>query len=199
MPFTVGLTGGVGSGKSLAATIFEKLGVPVLDADQVSRDVVAPPSPVLDAIVGEFGNDVRRADGTLDRARLRILVFADPAARKKLEGLTHPAIRTRLCQWRDAQTAPYCILSAAILFEAGFHALVDRVLVVDTDPQQQIQRLIARDDITPALAQQMLAAQMDGRARRERADDVLSNTGSVEALTDAVKALHGRYRTLAGA
>lgn len=199
MPFTVGLTGGVASGKSLAATMFEKLGVPVLDADQVSRDVVAPPSPVLDAIVGEFGNDMRRADGTLDRARLRTLVFADPAARKKLEGLTHPAIRTRLCQWRDAQTAPYCILSAAILFEAGFDALVDRVLVLDTDPQQQIQRLIARDAITPALAQQMLAAQMDGRARRERADDVLSNTGSAEALTDAVKGLHARYQALAGA
>lgn len=199
MPFTVGLTGGVASGKSLAATMFEKLGVPVLDADQVSRDVVAPPSPVLDAIVGAFGNDMRRGDGTLDRARLRALVFADPAARKKLEGLTHPAIRTRLRQWRDAQTAPYCVLSAAILFEAGFDALVDRVLVVDADPQQQIQRLIARDGIASTLAQQMLAAQMDGRTRCERADDVLSNTGSAEALSDAVKVLHARYRALAGA
>lgn len=199
MPFTVGLTGGIASGKSLVATAFEKLGVPVLDADQVSRDIVAPPSPVLDAIVAEFGNDLRRADGTLDRARLRAVVFADPNARKKLEALTHPAIRTRLSQWRDAQTAPYCVLSVAILFEAGFDALVDRVLVVDTDPLQQLQRLIARDGIDAKLAQQMLVAQMDAITRRARADDVLDNAGSTAALTDAVHGLHARYRALAGA
>lgn len=199
MSFAVGLTGGIASGKSLVATAFEQLGVPVLDADYVSRDIVAPPSPVLDAIVETFGVEMRRGDGTLDRARLRACVFANPTARQKLEALTHPAIRTRLMQWRDAQTAPYCILSVAILFEAGFDALVDRVLVVDASPEQQIERLMARDAIAEPLARQMLAAQMERSARRQRADDVLNNVGSPSALHDAVRALHRRYRVLAGA
>lgn len=198
MPFTVGLTGGIASGKSLAASTFEKLGVPVLDADQVSREVVAPPSPVLDAITREFGNLMIRSDGTLDRGRLRTLVFGDPAALRKLETLTHPAIRARLLQWRDAQPGPYCVLSAAILFEAGFDVLVDRVLVVEAEPDQQIQRLTARDGIDEALARQMLAAQMDNPARRARADDVIGNRGSATELVEAVQGLHLRYRSLAG-
>ena len=197
MIFTVGLTGGIASGKSLAASEFQKLGVPVLDADQVSRDIVMPPSPVLDAIVSTFGRRVLRSDGTLDRRQLRQIVFADPAARERLEALTHPAIRTRLAIWRDEQTGPYCILSVAILFEAGLHTLTDRVLVVDAEPTAQLQRLMARDGIPEALAQQMVSAQMDRETRRARADDVLPNSLSPQALAKDVLRLHQHYLTLA--
>lgn len=196
---TVGLTGGAGSGKSRVAEILQTFGVPVLDADQVSRDIVVPPSSVLDEIARVFGRDFLNADGTLHRRKLREHVFADADARRQLERITHPAIRERLRQWRDAQTAPYCVLSAAILLEAGLDALTDRVLAVDAPVEVQVARLMARDSIAEPLARQMIAAQMSRDERQRRAHDRLHNAGSMADLVALVERLHRQYLDRAGA
>jgi dephospho-CoA kinase len=197
--YTVGLTGGIASGKSLVASQFEALGVPVLDADQVSRDVVAPGQPALAAIVQAFGPGAVQPDGTLDRRAMRTLVFADPESRRKLEAITHPAIRSRIGAWIDAQTAPYCILANAILLESGMDRLVDRVLVVDVPEQTQLERLTVRDQIDPTLARQMLAAQSSRKLRLDRADDIIENAGPPEVTARAVRSLHEGYLAKAAA
>ncbi len=193
---TIGLTGGIASGKSAVAQAFEHLGVPVLDADRVSREIVIPPSVTLDAIVSEFGSDFLQADGTLDRRRLRVHAFADADARRRLEQITHPAIRQRLRRWRDSQTAPYCVLAAAILLESGMATLVDRVLVVDTPENVQKTRLAARDNVSATLADQMISAQLSRTERLARADDVIENTSSLEQLRAQVARLHSQYLNL---
>lgn len=191
--FTVGLTGGVASGKSLVSAQFRALGVPVLDADQVSRAVVEPGQPALMAIAQRFGEDVLLADGRLDRRRLRQIVFADADARRDLERITHPPIRAAIRQWMDRQTAPYSMLENAILIESGMDRLVDRVLVVDVPESVQRQRLQQRDEIDLALVEQMLAAQSPRALRLERADDVLVNTGTPDQTADSVLRFHDLY------
>lgn len=193
MPFCVGLTGGAGSGKSLVGHLFENLGVPVLDADQVAREVVIPGSAALAEIARQFGAGFLNAQGELDRARMRAHVFGKDSERRKLEAILHPLIEQRLRQWRDDQTTPYCILSAAILLETRFIQLVDRVLVVDVPETLQIQRLIARDGIEPALAEQMLRAQMPRQARLSLAQDVIVNDGNPEQAAERVRSLHAAY------
>lgn len=191
---TIGLTGGIASGKTLVADAFIALGVPVLDADQVARDVVAPGEPALAQIAAAFGADALQADGTLDRRRMRERVFADPAELRRLEAITHPAIRARMRAWRDAQTTPYCILSVAILVESPrMRDLVDRVLVVDVPVATQLARLTARDSVGATLAQQMIAAQASREQRLAAADEVIANDGTVEQTRAAVAALHRRY------
>jgi dephospho-CoA kinase len=196
MAFTVGLTGGIASGKSYVAAGFQQLGVPLLDADIVSREVVAPPSPVLERIAERFGRSMLKADGTLDRAALRALVFADPQALRDLEALTHPAIRERIRQWLNAQTSAYCVVANAILIESGMDALVDRVLVVDAPRETQLARLLRRDAIDAAAAQRMLAAQVDRAARLARAHDVLDNSNDGVDLEAAIERLHSLYTRL---
>lgn len=191
--FTVGLTGGVASGKSLVSSQFRALGVPVLDADQVSRQVVEPGQPALAQIAAQFGGRVLQADGQLDRRRLREIVFADDEARLQLEHITHPPIREVIRTWMDAQSAPYCMLENAILFESGMDRLVDRVLVVDVPEALQRERLQARDLIDADLVERMLAAQSPRALRLERADDVVLNTGSPEQTAAAVRRLHRDY------
>lgn len=191
--YTVGLTGGVASGKSLVSAKLRELGVPVLDADQVSREVVEPGQPALAEIASAFGADALRADGTLDRRYLREIVFADSEARRKLEQITHPQIRERIRIWLDQQTAPYCVVENAILIESGMDRLVDRVLVVDVSAKVQMARLMNRDDISDTLAQQMLAAQSSRSLRIQRADDVILNEGSPDDTADAVLRLHQVY------
>jgi dephospho-CoA kinase len=192
-PYVVGLTGGIASGKTLVADQFIALGVPLLDADLVSREVVQPGEPALAEIAETFGAAVIQADGTLDRRRLREIVFGDPAALKQLEAITHPRMRARIRRWAEAQTTPYCILSAAILLESGMHALVRRVLVVDVPEAVQLARLLSRDGISEVLARQMMAAQSPRTERLQRADDVLDNTGTPEATAHQVAALHEQY------
>lgn len=196
---TIGLTGGIASGKSTVQAMFMGLGVPVLDADLVAREVVAPGSPALGEIAQAFGADMLLADGTLDRRRMRERVFADEAERKRLEGITHPHIRQRMQAWKAAQTAPYCMLSVAILIEAGMTPLVDRTLVVDVPEAVQQQRLRERDVVSAELAAQMLAAQLSRDQRLAHADDILTNTGSLETLRACVERLHRYYLGLARA
>lgn len=197
--YTVGLTGGVASGKSVVSACFLKLGVPVLDADQVSRQVVEPGQPALAEIALTFGAEALQSDGTLDRRRLREIVFADAEARRKLEQITHPHIRERIRLWLDQQTAPYCVVENAILIESGMDRLVDRVLVVDVSPEVQMARLMSRDGVSDMLAQQMLAAQSSRSLRIQRADDVILNEGSVDDTADAVLRLHHIYLVRAAA
>ncbi|MGH8516899.1 MAG: dephospho-CoA kinase [Panacagrimonas sp.] len=191
--YTVGLTGGIASGKSLVSEQFRALGVPVLDADQVSRVVVEPGRPALAEIAARFGPQVMLDDGQLDRRRMRAIVFADPSARLELEHITHPRIREHIREWLDAQQAPYCILENAILFESGMDALVDRVVVVDVPEALQRARLVGRDGIDPALVEQMLAAQSPRELRLSRADDVIENIGTPEHTAEAVRRLHEAY------
>lgn len=193
----IGLTGGIASGKSLAAAEFAALGIPVLDADQVSRMVVAPPSAALAQIADAFGPQFLAADGGLDRQRMREHIFASPAERLRLEAILHPPIYRELKHWRDAQPPPYCILSVAILLESGMRALVDRVLVVDAPVAAQRARLLARDGITPALAEGLLAAQATREERLAAASEVIDNSATPADLRRQVAALHDFYLKLA--
>lgn len=197
--YTVGLTGGIASGKSFVSAQFRALGVPVLDADQVSRLVVEPGQPALAEIVSHFGPEVLQADGQLDRRKLREIVFSDAEARRQLERITHPRIRQHVRQWMDAQSAPYCILENAILFESGMDALVDRVLVVDVPEDLQRARLVERDGLDAAFAERMLAAQSPRELRLDRADDVLHNASTPEHTAADVRRLHQAYLTRAAA
>ncbi|MEQ1439898.1 dephospho-CoA kinase [Fontimonas sp. SYSU GA230001] len=194
---TIGLTGGVASGKSTVQGRFAALGVPVLDADLVAREVVAPGQPALARIAAEFGAGMILPDGTLDRRRMREHVFAHPAERRRLEAITHPAIRARMQAWKAAQTAPYCVLSVAILIEAGMQSLVDRILVIDVPEDVQRDRLCSRDGITTELAAQMLAAQLPRQRRLAAANDVIVNAGDLHTLEACVELLHRHYLDLA--
>lgn len=194
---TVGLTGGIASGKSLVARAFERLGVTVIDADVVARDVVEPGQPALAQIIERFGHDIVDADGRLKRRMLREIVFADDAARSDLEGFTHPRIHEELARRRDAAQSDYCLLVVPLLAKSSMIDLVDRVLVIDAPESIQMQRLTARDDINGDLAQRMIAAQDSRSERLALADDVLINTGPRKDIADLAAALHAGYRRLA--
>ena len=193
MSRVVGLTGGVASGKSHVLHLFHALGVPTIEADDVGRAVVAPGQPALTEIANTFGAHLLLADGSLDRRALRAVVFADATALKRLEAITHPHIFASLRQWLAAQTAPYCLLSAAILLESGMVALTERVLVVDAPEADQISRLVHRDQIDGTLARQMLARQASRAERLAAAHDVIDNPDPLQDLKPQVLALHARY------
>lgn len=197
---TIGLTGGIASGKSLAGDYFRELGVPVIDADQVSRDVVAPGSIGLKAVVAHFGDDILDAQGSMDRRRMRERVFSQPEARLQLEAILHPLIRSSLHLRRDEallhSDPGYCILMIPLLVKFGWSDIVDRVLLVDCSEEAQLQRLTRRDDIDIGLARNMLAAQDTRQQRLDAADDVIENEGSPELLRQSVIELDRTYRAL---
>jgi dephospho-CoA kinase len=193
----VGLTGGIASGKTTVARLFAALGVPIIDADEIARQVVEPGSEGLAQIVRRFGPSVRASDGTLNRQALRAIVFADPTARADLEALTHPAIRARLEARSAVAGGPYQVLVVPLLIEAGSSYAVDRILVVDCDEELQVRRLQARDGSTLDEARQMLAAQTSRAARLEVADDVITNDGDLAPLRTAVERLHLEYLKMA--
>jgi dephospho-CoA kinase len=193
----IGLTGGIASGKSTVEQRFTELGIPVINADDSSRSVVARGQPGLAAVVARFGNAVLTAEGELDRRALRTLIFSDPQRRKDLEAILHPLIRADM-ERRSAQAvAPYVILSIPLLVEGGSRAGVDRILVVDADESLQLRRLMSRDGVSLEEARATLAAQATRAARLQAADDVLVNSGTVPELRQAVDSLHARYLELA--
>lgn len=199
-PFVVALTGGVAAGKSAVAERFEALGVHVYDADVAARAVVAPGTPALAAIVEAFGPDVLLPYGRLDRRALRQRVFADPQARRTLEGIVHPAVRDWLRERVAADTGAYCMLAIPLLAETWpQYAWVDRVLLVDAPGKVRIQRLMRRDDIDYALARQMLMAQVPRERRLELADDVIDNSGAEDRLDARIAELHRDYLAHAAA
>jgi dephospho-CoA kinase len=196
-PYRIGLTGGIASGKSTAAKFFGALGIPILDSDQIARDVVEPGQPPLERLVKRFGPSILTADGHLDRPALRDIVFSDPMARADLEALTHPAIGAAM-EARSAEAGgPYQVLVIPLLVEKNLSSHVDRVLVVDCDEELQVRRLRDRDGSTPEQAQAILGAQAPRAARLRAADDVITNEADMSAVQDQVTALHARYLELA--
>lgn len=191
--YRIGLTGGIASGKTTVANLFAALGVPIVDTDLLAREVVAQGSPLLAQVAAHFGTAVLAEDGSLDRRELRSRVFADPAERVWLEQLTHPAIRALTDQRCEAADGPYVMVAIPLLVETGAAGRFGRVLVVDCEPEVQLERLTARDGITREEALAMLAAQAPRTARLAVADDVIRNDGDLAHLRDQVEKLHHQY------
>lgn len=190
----VGLTGGIGSGKSALAAELRSLGVPVVDADAIARDCLAPGTSGLDAVVGRFGREVLAADGTLDRAALAAIVFADASARHDLEAITHPCIRAGIeaaLATLAARTDPpvLAVVEHPLLVETGAHERVDSVVVVEAPLAVRIARLVAQRGMSEADARGRIAAQVDDATRRACADHVVNNDGDLVALRDAAARL----------
>jgi dephospho-CoA kinase len=195
--FRVGLTGGIASGKSTAAKFFGALGIPIIDTDQLARDVVEPGQPPLERLVERFGPSILTEDGHLDRPALRNIVFSDPKARADLEALTHPAIGAAV-EARSAEVGGvYQILVLPLLVEKSLGSQLNRVLVVDCDEDLQIRRLQARDGSTLEQARAILNVQTSRGARLKAAHDVIKNDGDMSAVRDQVEKLHALYLELA--
>lgn len=194
----VGLTGGIGSGKSTVAEMFHAHGVPVIDADVLARALVRPGMPALGEIVHAFGRDVLNTEGRLDRARLADIIFSDAGKRRRLEQILHPRIRRLMQQRLGELQAPYCILVIPLLLETGQTDLVQRVLVVDIDPQIQAQRAARRGGASRERVEAIMATQASREQRLAAADDVIHNDKDLNHLQRQVHALHRRYLELAG-
>jgi len=190
----VGLTGGIGSGKSTVAQLFAELGIAVIDADRIAREVVQPGSAALQAIVDRFGNTLLQTDGTLDRQQLKTLIFNDAKQRQWLEQLLHPLIRQQMQTAVEQRTSPYYILVIPLLVEAADpHPLVNRVLVVDAPQALQIERIQQRDQLTPQQINSILQSQVSREARLAAADDVIVNDQGLDELKQHVQHLHNIY------
>jgi len=192
-PFVVALTGGIASGKSAVSTRFGALGVPVVDTDVIARTLVRPGQPALAAIVNEFGCEVLGPEGQLNRKRMRNIIFSEPASRKRLEAILHPAIRAEAKRQVFSLNAPYCILVVPLLTVTGRYRWSDRILVIDVDEETQIARVMARDQISRRQAEAILESQPGRRQRLAFADDVIENSGSLQDLDHAVSSLHRQY------
>ena len=196
-PLRVALTGGIASGKTTVADLFAARGVPVIDTDAIARDVVEPGTPALAAVVEAFGIEVLGADGRLDRRRMRERIFSDAGARRRLEGILHPAIRAEMARRSLAAGGPYQVLVIPLLAEGGRRDYVDRVLLVDVPEELQVERLMLRDGVSREQATASLGAQAGRAARLAIADDVIVNTGRADDLDHEVTALDVKYRKLA--
>jgi len=195
----IGLTGGIGSGKSTVADYFAQHGIPVIDADQLARELVVPGSPALNEIINLFGPNILLPDGSLDRHQLRQRVFADPDRKRRLEAILHPRVYTELRYRTQALRTPYCIWVVPLLLETGGTALVDRVLVVDAPESLQRQRVLRRAGMDETTLEAILSSQVNRAERLSAADDVVVNNSDLSQLQQQVTALHHRYLALAGA
>jgi dephospho-CoA kinase len=195
--YVIGLTGGVGSGKSTVADLFLEYGVPVIDADQIARELVEPGKPALQTIVHTFGKEILAADGSLNRRRLRDLIFSSIEQRKQLEAILHPMIMDTMMDRLDALHAPYAILVIPLLVDTGNWEIIDRILVVDTEEDLQIDRVTQRDNVSLEQAEAIIDNQVSRQERLSAADDIIENTGSVDDLKKQVKRLHEFYSNLA--
>ena len=191
--FKVILTGGIASGKSAASAHFEKLGVSVIDADKISRELVQPGQAALARIVEQFGSSILNSQGHLDRAALREKVFRNPTERKALEAILHPLIEQRMQQLAEQATSDYVVLVVPLFVETGGTYAHDRVLLIDVAEQVQKTRLAKRDDASPEQVEQRLAAQANRQQRLAAADDVILNDGDLDQLHAAVEKLHQSY------
>lgn len=198
-PFVVGLTGGIGSGKSFVAELFRDHGAAIVDTDIIARELSGPGGAAMPAIRAAFGSGVIDVRGALDRAAMRELAFAEPAERKRLEAILHPLIRAEsVAQVAAAADAPYVVMVVPLLIESGtYRERVDRVLVVDCSEQTQVDRVIARNGLAPAAVLAIIAAQATRMERLAAADDVIDNGGDLDSLRRQVAALDVEYRLLA--
>ena len=196
----IGLTGGIGSGKTTVSDLFTNTGITVIDADEIGRHISGKGQTGYEAIINEFGDQLIATNGELDRDTLRDIVFKNDNKRKKLESLLHPLIRNEikqeLAQYADE---PYCIIAVPLLLETNYRNMVDRILVIDSTEEDQIARVIHRDNLDRDKVKQILAAQLPRSQRLQQADDILVNDGDIAHLATEVAALHKRYLQLAEA
>ena len=193
----IGLTGGIGSGKTTVTNLFADLGTPIIDADIIARELVTPGQPALDEITSLFGQAILNSDGSLNRVKLRQQVFSEPDKRKQLEAILHPRIRHKVKQHLSSINASYCIVVIPLLIETNYQYLIQRILVVDSPEELQIKRTIARDNNTEDDVRAIIATQAKRKTRLEAADDVLLNDGDTDALKQKVTALHQYYLDMA--
>ncbi len=194
MSYRIGLTGGIGSGKSTVAALFAECGATVIDSDAISHRLTQLGGAAIAAIRAAFGDDYIDTDGALDRARMRQRVFSDPAVRRQLEAILHPLIRAQMLAQAAASTAPYLLLVVPLLFEtAGYLSLVQGTLVVDCTEAQQVARAMQRSGLDEQTVRAIMATQMPRAERLRRADDVIQNNGSPGDLRRQVEQLHWRY------
>ena len=195
--FVVGLTGGIGSGKSAAADAFAALGVSVVDTDAIAHELTAPGGAAMPGLVAAFGAEVAAVDGALDRARMRRLVFADPAARERLEAILHPLIRTLSAERCRLALSPYVILAVPLLVESGtYRERCDRIVAVDCPEGLQISRVMARNGLAEAEVRAIMATQASRGERLAVADDVIANDHDLANLEKQVGELHRKYLQL---
>lgn len=195
----IGLTGGIGSGKTTVSNMFSRLGVPIIDTDVIARQLVKTGRPALDEIATYFGEDILNEDASLNRAKLAEITFNDEASRKQLERILHPRIRQTVEQQLDQVHAPYAIIVIPLLIEStGDYSYIDRILLVDCDRQTQINRVKQRDKRSLQQINQILEAQASDEQRQSAADDILENNADQATLWDKIETLHHKYLALAG-
>lgn len=200
MPYIVGLTGGIGSGKSAAAQVFEELGATIVDTDAIAHALTAPGGAAIAPIRAAFGTDYLTSEGALSRSRMRELVFADSSKKRLLESILHPLIRARSNELVQAARSPYVILMVPLLIESGdYRGRCQRILVVDCPEDLQVERVVARSGIAAAQVRAIMATQVTRAARLAAADDVIDNSRDPAQLRREVEALHRRYLQLAAA
>ncbi|MGR9044715.1 MAG: dephospho-CoA kinase [Gammaproteobacteria bacterium] len=192
----IGLTGGIGSGKTTVARLFADYGVPIIDADIIARQLVEPGQPALERIQQVFGQRVINPDGSLNRNELRTLVFTDPGMKQKLEAILHPLILSEIQSETVRLKAPYCIICMPLLFETGMNRWVDRVLVVDCPVATQIARVAQRDHLNEETIRAIIASQAPRGLRNAQADDLIDNSETNSELAEQVKKLHNLYSSL---
>ncbi|MCK8130649.1 dephospho-CoA kinase [Pseudoalteromonas sp. 2CM39R] len=191
--WVLGLTGGIGSGKSAVSAMFEELGIQVVDADIVAREVVEPGSAGLTKITVHFGDEILTSNGTLDRAKLRAIIFADESQKQWLNNLLHPLIRESMLSQLKQATSNYVILVAPLLFENGLEKYCNHTLLIDVPVDVQITRTTARDNVSVELAKQIIASQMSRADKQQKAADTLDNNRPLEEVKTDVQKLHEKY------
>ena len=199
MSFVIGVTGGIGSGKTAVTDRFQSLGVTVVDADLASRVIVEPGRPALAEIEVHFGANVIAEDGTLDRRALRGIVFSNPEERKWLEQLTHPLIGQEIMSQLQASQSAYTVLVSPLLLESAQHQMAQRILVIDAPVETQVTRTVSRDDTSEDGVKAIIKVQMDRETRLKKADDIITNDKTLNDLYNAVDTLHSTYLALANA
>ncbi|WP_256383598.1 dephospho-CoA kinase [Photobacterium toruni] len=197
MAVVIGLTGGIGSGKTTVANLFGAYGIDLIDADIIAREVVAIGSVGLAAITEKFGNGILLTDGNLDRHQLRATIFSDPHLKNWLNQLLHPLIREKMLADIKRATSPYCLLIVPLMIENNLQSMTDRLLVVDVDQQTQIMRTQQRDNVSLEQIKNIVAAQASRQQRLDAADDIICNDGDNQALLTQVAQLHQYYLALA--
>ncbi len=193
----VALTGGIGSGKTTACRLFETLGSPIIDADLIARSLVEPGEPALDEITQQFGSAVLTTKGSLDRKRLRQLIFSDSKKKQLLESILHPRIRREMVRRIAELTTPYCIVAIPLLVESSQMEIADRILVIDTTEDEQRQRVIERDEQTEEAVAAIISSQASRAARLALADDIIDNSGDIRHLRAQVETYHQKYLSIA--
>lgn len=192
----IGLTGGIGCGKTTVANLFEALSVPVVDADQIARHLVAQGQPALARIEQEFGADILAEDGSLNRQKLKKIIFSDAGRKQKLESILHPLVYQAIEKALTQIDAPYCLIAIPLLFETRMTFLVGRVLVVDCPVETQIERVQKRDRLPAETIRSIIASQVSRAFRRAHADDLIDNSETAISLAEQVKKLHNLYLSL---